>query len=265
MEDTRLTTTQRKMLQVGVVVLLALFLGVFFFLRREKNEEQPTPKLKNTTVYLQDSKLQVFDDTYSLVEYSDKVSIHYPYLLVTKPALQTTYIYNLDQKKKEKEVKEVLLDYSENNQLYTKGKTTLFNSVDLGVVCQKGFIKSTDEVLCITNLSKDGVPNMLITINLKTVKNRDLDISQTGILTDLKVINNKIYLGEIDLNTNKSRILVDKQPIDVPNIVSLIYEMKQKPYFASFKSELNKNTESYYSIEENKATKQEGNKIYLYR
>lgn len=79
------------------------------------------------------------------------------------------------------------------------------------------------------------------------------------------MINDKIYLGEIDLNTNKSKVLIDKQPIDVPNIVSVIYEMNSKPYFASFKSELNKNTESYYLIEGNQITKQEGNKIYLYK
>lgn len=265
MEDTKLTTKQRKLLQIGVVLLLILFMGTFFLFQNRKQEEQPTPKIKNPTVYLQDSKLQVFDDIYDFSDYSDKVSVHYPYLLVTKPKLQTTYIYNLDEKRKVKEVKEILLDYFDNNQLSTKGKTTFYNNTDLGIVCEKGFIKDTDTVYCITKLSRDGVPNMLTMINLKTNKNAGMQTSLTGIYTDLKIINGKMYLGEIDTNTNKSRILVDKQPIDVPNIVSFIYEMKQKPYFASFKSELNKNTESYYLIDHGAAIKQEDNKIYFFK
>ncbi|QQG40573.1 MAG: hypothetical protein HYV37_03320 [Candidatus Levyibacteriota bacterium] len=255
-----LTKKQRRVFQLGVFILLVLFMIGFFFFNQKK-EEQPT--LKNTTVYLQDDKLKVFDDAYSF-EYPDRMSLHYPYFLVIKPGIQTTYIYNLEQKKKEKEVKEVLLDYSTIGQLYTKGKTTFLNNQDLGVLCEKGFIKSTDDVLCLTKYDVNAVQNMLITINLKTLKNRDLYVSR-GILSDVKVINDKIYLGEIDTHTHKNHILVDKEPIGVPNIISTIYEMNGKPYFASFKSELNNNTESYYLIENDKVTKQKGNRIYLFK
>lgn len=260
-EENKLTKKQRRFLQIGVIVLLVIFITGFFLFTRKKDE--PQPKLKNTTVYLQDSKLQVFDDSYPIV-YPDRISLHFPYLLVIKPAQQTTFIYNLDQKAKEKEIKEVLLDYSNIGQLYTKGKTTFLNSQNLGVLCDKGFIKSADEVLCLVKYDINAVQNMLITINLKTLKNRDLYVSK-GILSDVKVINNKIYLGEIDTYTHKNHILVDKQPIGVPNIISTIYEMNGKPYFASFKSELNQNTESYYLIDGDKVTKQEGNRIYLFR
>lgn len=104
------------------------------------NRKEPTPTLKNTTVYIHDSNLQVFDDSYSLAQFPDRISLHYPYLLVIKPTIQTTYIYNLEHKKKEKEVKEVLLDYSNESQLYTKGKTTFLDEQDLNVLCDKGFI-----------------------------------------------------------------------------------------------------------------------------
>lgn len=260
-EENKLTKKQRRFLQIGVVTLLVIFIAGFFFFTRKK--EEPQPKLKNSTVYLQDSKLQVFDDSYPVV-YPDRISLHYPYLLVIRPAQQITYIYNLEQKQKEKEIKEVLLDYSNIGQLYTKGKTTFLNSQDLGVLCDKGFIKSADEVLCLVKYDINAVQNMLITINLKTLKNRDLYVSK-GILSDVKVINGKIYLGEIDTYTHKNHILVDKQPIEVPNIISTIYEMNGTPYFASFKSELNQNTESYYLVEDNKVEKQEGNRIYLFR
>lgn len=261
-KENTLTNKQRRSLQIGVGILLILFLIGFFLFKNKK--EVVAPKLKNTTVYIQDSKLQVFDDTYSLAQYPDRISLHFPYLLVIKPAEQKTYIYNLEQKTKEKEVKEVLLDYTPNNQLYTKGKTTYLNNQDLGVLCEKGFIKSSDEILCLTKYDINAVNNMLITINLKTLLNRDLYTSR-GILSDVKVVNGKIYLGEIDTYTHKNHILVDKTPIGVPNIISTIYEMNGNPYLASFKSELNKNTESYYLIEGNKAIEQEGDKIYLYR
>lgn len=259
-EESKLTTKQRRLLQFGVVVLVALFILSFFFFRPNN---EIISQLKNTTVYLQNSNLQVFDDSYSL-EYPDRFSLHYPHLLIVKPYEQTTYIYNLEQKKKEIEVKETLLDYSNNNQLYTKGKTTFLNNQDLGVLCEKGFIKSEDEVLCLVKYDRYSVNNMLVTINLKTLKNHDLYISK-GILSDVKVIGNKIYLGEIDTYTNKSRILVDEEPIAVPNIISAIYEMNGQPYFASFKSEFNGNTESYYSIDDEKVTKQEGDRVYLYK
>jgi hypothetical protein len=259
-EESKLTTKQRRLLQLGVVVVVALFiLGFFFF--RPNNEL--IPQLKNNTVYVQNSNLQVFDDSYSL-DFPDRFSLHYPYLLIVKPYQQTTYIYNLEQKKKEKEIKETVLDYTKDNQLYTKGKTTFYNDKDLGVLCEKGFIKSADEVLCLVKYDRYSINNMLITINLKTLKNHDLYLSK-GILSDVKVIGGKIYLGEIDTYTDKSRILVDEESISAPNIISAIYEMNGQPYFAAFKSELNGNAENYYLIGGDKVTKQEEDKIYLYK
>src|SRR3989344_636065 len=246
-----LNKSQRRLLQLGVVLILSLFLiGYFFFV----NKRDPEPTLKNPTVYLQDSMLYAFDDTYSLAQYPDRISLHYPYLLVIKPALNTTHIYNLEQKKKEKEVSEILLDYINNNQLYNKGKTTYLNDLDLGILCEKGFIKSQEEVLCLTKSNVNAVQNKVVSINTATKKSKDLYASK-GIISDIKVVNGKTYLGEIDTFNHKNHILIDGKSIGVPNIISIIYEMNEKPYFAAFKSELNQNTENYYLIEDNQVTK----------
>lgn len=252
---------QRRLLQLGVALILALFLIGYFFI---VNKKEPEPTLKNPTVYLQDSMLYAFDDTYSLVQYPDRISLHYPYLLVIKPTENTTHIYDLERKKKEKEVQEILLDYTNNTQLYTKGKTTFLNEQDLGILCEKGFIKSPEEVLCLTKSNVNAVQNKVVSINTTTKKSKDLYASK-GIISDVKVISGKTYLGEIDTFNHKNHILVDDKSMGVPNIVSLIYEMNEKPYFAAFKSELNRNTENYYLINENEVLKQEGDKIYLYK
>lgn len=256
-----LNKNQRRLLQLGVALILSLFLiGYFFFVNKKETE----PTLKNPTVYLQDSILFAFDDTYSLAQYPDRVSLHYPYLLVIKPTQNITYIYNLEQKKKEKEVSEILLDYTNNTQLYSKGKTTYLNDQDLGILCEKGFIKSPEEVLCLAKSNVNAVQNKVVSINTTNKKSKDLYTSK-GILSDIKVINGKTYMGEIDTFNHKNHILVDGKTIGVPNIVSLIYEMNEKPYFTAFKSELNQNTESYYLIEESMVVKQESGKIYLYK
>jgi hypothetical protein len=256
-----LTKKHRRILQITVAVIALIFVAGFFFLTRK---EEPITSLKNNTVYVQNSNLQVFDDSYDISQYPDRISLHYPYLLVIKPTIQTTYVYNLEQKVKEKEVKEVLLDYSNSDQLYSKGKTTFLNSRDLGVLCDKGFIKSSEEILCLKKYDVNATDHELVSINSQTLKSRNIYTAR-DILSDVKVINNKIYLGEIDTYNNKNHILVDKEPIAVPNIISVIYEMNGQPYFAAFKSELNGNMESYYLIDGDKVTKQEGDRIYLYR
>ncbi len=263
-EEKTLTTNQRRLLQMGVVVLLVIFMIGFFFFQFNKNKKEETTKLKNTTVYIQDDKLQIFDDVYTFIPYPDKLNLHYPYLILVKTGIQTTYIYNLEQKKKEKEVKEILLDYTNGNQLYTKGKTTLYNNQDLGVLCEKGFIKSPDEILCVTKYSQNSFNYKLVSISPQTKVQKDVYTSE-GILTDVKVINNQTYLGEIMTLTKNNRIVIDNKPIESPNIISLIYMMSGRPYFASFKSVLNHNTESYYLIDMGKVVIQGGNRVYLYK
>jgi len=255
-----LSQRQRKLLQLGVVLMLLLFLaGYFFFFGKKNNNTQ----VKSTSITLKDSKLQVFDDTYTFNQFPDKIVMHYPYFLVVKPDQQKTIIYNLVEHKKEKETKEILLDYFKGDLLYSEGKVTYFNQQNLGILCEKGFIKSKEEILCIAKTDKDVVTNMLVLINTQTEKRKEIYRSQ-DLISALSVINNKVYLGEINLYNKKNYILINKERAEIPDVVSIIYEMKEKSYFASFKSALNKQKESYYIIDTQAQKVAEG-EIVLYK
>ena len=248
-----LDKNQRKLLQWGVVLMLVVFLiGYFFFVSR-----------RNTTVYLENQNLHVFDDS-MIFTYPDRLSMHYPYLLVVKPEKQITEIYNLEQKKKEKEVGEIALDYQNSMLLYVKGATTFIDKQDLDILCEKGIIKSPQEILCVTEVNPNSIQNKLISIDLKTKKQKDLYVSQ-NIITDLNLIQNSSYLGEIGIYDHKNYLVIDGKSMDVPNIVSMIYEMQGKPYFASFKSALNEQKESYYQLDGNRVAEQKDNKVILYK
>jgi len=251
---------QRKLLQIGVVLILALFLIGYFLLAKKT----PESKLKNNTVYLENSALQVFDDTYSLSQYPDKVLMHYPYLLIIKPSQPISYIYNLQTKTKEKDLKQSLLDYDGKNILHNNGKNTFINQEDLGLLCDLGFIKSASEVLCVTKVDPNFAENKLVSIDVAFKKQKDVYTSK-NLITAISVINNITYLGINDLYTHKNYILIDKTQIEFPDVASLIYEMNSKPYVASLKSAFNNNTESYYVIDGEKSGKQNDNKIMLYR
>lgn len=254
-----LNANLRKLLQYGVALILALFLIIYFvFLNSKQN------KVKNNTVYLQNGKLQVFDDSIIFNQFPDKLAFHYPYLVVIKPTQKTSTIYNLENKRQEKEVKEIVLDYYKDNLLFNRGATTFYNKQDLGILCEKGFIKSQSEILCVTKQYTNYVENKLISINIKTKEQKNV-YSSNNLITDVSVIGNDVYVGEAEFQTHKNYIYINKEKIETPDIVSLIYQMNGKPYFASFKSALNNQKESYYLIENNKTLKQEEGKIILFR
>ena len=253
-----LNTNQRRLLQFGAALLLVVFLTVFFVVSRKSQ----SITVKNNTVYLQDAKLYLFDEVIPMNQYPD-LALHYPYLVVVKPEQQESLVYNLDTKVKESEIKQVVLDYFGGNSLYNVGNSTFFNKQDLKVLCEKGFIKSSSEILCITKINKNNVENKLVSIDVNTKISKDVYTSKE-LLTDVSVINNNTYLGEIDLSTNKSSIVINKDSYEVPDVVSLIYEMNGKAYFASYKSAFNGQKESYYLMENNQAVKQENDKILLY-
>ena len=85
-----------------------------------------------------------------------------------------------------------------------------------------------------------------------------------NLLTTVSVINNEIYTGEINIETKQNYLSINKQLIPVDNAVSLIYPLGDKPYFASFKSDLNKNTESWYWIKGSSPIKRKETVIYFY-
>lgn len=254
---------QRKLLAFGVVLMLAVFLiWYFFFMNKKITDEQSI----NTTVYLRDSKLHIFDDVYTLKQYPDKILLHYPYLLIIQADKPLTIIYNLETKQKEKEIKEVLLDYYKGNIVYNK-KQSFYNNINLDEYCDSAFIKSEKEILCIVRSNQDSHNNMLISIppdrpNLWKSVYQSPDYN---ILTAVSVINNNLCVGEIDFDTKKSYLTINKQTFPVNNIVSLIYEMDGQPYFASFKSALNNQEESYSFIDKTSSREEEKGKILLYR
>ena len=248
---------QRKLLAFGVVLILAVFLIVYFFSINKKIIEH-----KNNTVYLQNSKLFIFDDVYTLKQFPDKVLMHYPYLLIVQTDKPLTTIYNLETKQKEKEIKEVLLDYYQGNIVYNK-KFSYFNTVNLDKYCDSAFIKNSDEVLCIAKSNGDSYNNQLYNIQTKIPNHSTRIYKSANILTTVSIINNDIYIGEIDFKTKQSFLTINNKSYPVDNIVNLVYPIKAKPYFASFKSELNDNTESYYSIENNRKVMYEDKIIFF--
>ncbi len=248
-----LDKNQRKLLQWGVVLMLCVFL-IGYFLFVSKND---------TTVYLENQNLHVFADSMNF-SYPDRLSMHYPYFLVIQPEKQITHIYNLEQKTKEKDVDEVALDYQNGKLLFVKGATTLFDKQDLGILCEKGIIKSEQEILCVSKVNPNSMQNKLVSIDLKTKKQKDLYSSQ-NIITDLNLIQNNYYVGEIGMYDHKNHLVIDGKSMDVPNIVSMIYEMQEKPYFASFKSALNMQKEAFYEIAESSIIEQKDSKVILYK
>jgi len=253
-----LNQSQRRILQFGVVVLLAVFLaGWFYFMNRTPSNEDA----KNTTVYIQDSMLYAFDDTYDISQYPNRISMHYPYLLVIKPTEQKTYVYNLPTREKT-ELNEAVLDYSDDGVLKNSGKTTIFNEADLGVLCEKGFINSDAEIICLTKINSNTVENKLVSIDVESKKQTELYVSD-DLVSDFSVINDTVYLGEIDLYTKQNYLVIGDERVEVPSVVNLIYQMDGKPYFATFKGELSEE-EVYYQAKGDKIELQNG-LMYLFK
>jgi hypothetical protein len=241
-----LSKKQRKLLQWGVVLMLGVFLiGYFLF------QEQ-----KNTSVFVDDQKLHTFDEIMSL-EYPNRLTIHNPYLLLVQPEEQLTHIFNLNDRKIENTVKEISLDYQDGKLLYMKNNSTFLDELDLGILCEKGLIKSPTEVLCVTKINPDTNTHKLVSINLGTQVQKDVYVSK-NIITELGLSHDKFVLGEINTYNRKNYLVIDGEQFEVPSVVSLIFENQDRSYFASFKNALN-SQEAYYEIVDNKAIKQEGN------
>ncbi len=249
-------SNQRKMLQIGVAILLAVFLIVYFFF-------QLNGAAKNNEVILEDSKLQVFDDTYTFNGYPDKILIHYPYFLLVQAEKPLTIVYNLETKEKEKDAKDVLLDYYKGNIVYNK-KDSYFNDKNLGEFCDSAFIKSTEEVLCITKRSRDSVDNMIISINPEKPNLWKRVYQSDNILTAVSVIDNNLYVGEINFKTKQNYISINGKTLPVESTVNVIYEMEGKPYFVSFKNVYNDKAR-HYIINGKSITQETESKIYFYR
>lgn len=253
-----LNNNQKKFLQFGVIALLFIFLVAWFLFNRDEN---PIISEKNTTVYIEDSTLHAFDDTYDLSKYPNRVSVHLPYLLVIQPGEQKTVVYDLDNKEKVEEFNESLLDYYNDRQLKNIGRSTFLDDLDLGVLCEKGLIKNDQEVLCLTKVSSNNVENKLISIDIPSKIQKDIYVSK-DLITDFNLIGDKVYIGEISLFNKQNYLIIDAEKIEVPSIVNLIYEMGGRPYFATLKGELSSN-DIYYQIENDRISKIESNVVKI--
>jgi len=254
----KLDASQRRLLQFGVILILLMFLVAYFVIQRKS-----IPIIGNNEVSLEKSKLTIFNDIYTFNGYPDRILIHYPYFLLVQGNKPLTIIYNLETKQKEKEIQDILLDYYDGNIVYNR-KETFLNDKSLGEYCDAAFIKESNEILCITKWSSDSFDNLLLSIDPEK-PNLARNIYQSdNILATVSVINNDLYVGEINFETKQSYLSINKKTIPVDNIVSLIYPKDEKPYFASFKSELNNNTQSYYLINSNQIVKQGDGKLIFF-
>lgn len=241
-----LSKKQRKLLQWGVVLILCAFLVAYFLFQEQKN----------TSVFVDDQQLHAFDEIMPL-EYPNRIELHEPYLLVVQPEEQLTHIFNLEDLEIEKTVKEIVLDYQDGKLLYMKNDSTFLDELDLGILCEKGLIKSATEVLCVAKVHPDTVTHKLVSINLQTMVQKNVYVSK-NIITELGLSKGKYVVGELNTYNKKNFLIMDGQSFEVSSVVNLIFEKQGRLYFASFKGALNPK-EAYYEIVDNQAIKQEGN------
>jgi hypothetical protein len=171
--------------------------------------------------------------------------MHYPYFIVVKRDEWKSTIYNIDTKKKEKTFAQIILDYYKGNIVYNKqGIETYYNGKTLGNLCDQAFIKSSNEILCVTRPDKNKISNKLISINPQTLEQKEI-YKSNNILTAIYYQKEIQYIGEYNFKTNKSYLITNKKSIPAVDLINIIYPMNNQIYLASFKSQRNKLTESY--------------------
>lgn len=240
-----LNLNQRRLFQIGIVSLLLVFFVTLFFIFRNSATKH------SSSVILQDSTLQVFDKTYNNFDYPDRISVHYPYLLVVEPTKTTTTVYNLEKKEKVAQFKQVLLDYDGKNTLYNE-KQTFFNNTNLGVLCESGFMKSNEEVLCA--VSSTSSKSRILSVDTKSKTQKPV-YETSNLITYVTLINGKIYVGEIDTETNSFYLMVKREKIKIATPIQLVYTLDNEIFVASFRSVFTNEKIVNYKIERDKAIK----------
>ncbi len=272
MDGRTMNEEKRNKLKIIVILFLIGFFviyGTSMYLKyaSTKINKGGNENINNSVIFAQPN-LQIFDYKEQLNAYPDRVSIHYPYLIVVHPDKFISQIYNLETKQKEKKITEVVLDYFKGNSVYNKqGYVTHYNNKNLGLLCDRAFIKSSKEILCIIRPDINKQDNKLISINSQTLEQKDIYTSQ-NVLTAIYFDKETLYIGEYNFVTNKAFITVNNKTTPIDDLVNIIYPMDNKMYAGSFKSLRNNQSESYYEIinnNNNLATKLVGkNKIVFY-
>jgi len=245
-----LSSETRNKLKVGLLLLVIAFFivyGVIMYFKYTPSKNA-TEAIKTNTVTFSQPDLTLFSSKETLSLYPDRITIHYPYLIVVRPDDWKSEIYNMNTQKKEKVVNEVLLDYFNNDSVYNKqGFETYFNNKNLGILCDRAFIKSSTEVLCVYRPDKNKQDNKLISINTKDLSQKEL-YSPRNVITAIYYDKDNLYVGEYDFAMQKASIMVNNMSTSIEDLVNVIYPMNNKFYAASFKSLRNNKTESYYEI-----------------
>jgi hypothetical protein len=246
-----LTNEKRYKLKMGVILLVLIFLvvyGTLMFLKYTQSHQDKTQVKANGQVIFEQPKLKFFNYKVQLNTYPDRIAIHYPYLVVVRPDEFRSEIYNMETKRKEKDIHEVNLDYFNGIIVYNKqGYQTYFNDKNLGLLCDQAFLKSKTEIFCITRPDQNKQENKLIAINPQTLEKKDVYTSQ-NVLTAVAYYKGTLYIGEYNFEKNKAYIAVNGTTVPIGDLVNVIYPMDNNIYAASFKSMRNKQVERYYEI-----------------
>lgn len=241
---------QLKIIVILVAIVFCVIYGTVMFLKYTQEPTAGKQTKENGQVVFEQPKLKFFNYTQQLSAFPDRITIHHPYLIIVRPNELKSEIYNIDTKRKEKEIKEVILDYFNGDMVYNKqGYRTYFNDKDLGLLCDQAFIQSKTAVLCIIRPDQNKQDNKFISINPETFEQKDIYQSQ-NVLTAVYFDKDTLYIGEYDFVKNKSFVTANGKTALVGDLVNIIYPMEDKMYAASFKSLRNKQIESYYEIEQ---------------
>jgi uncharacterized protein YqfB (UPF0267 family) len=245
-----LTTETRNKLKIGVLLIAMAVLviyGTVMYFKYAPTQAQEKPAENNTVVFSQPT-LTFFSLQEQLALFPDRIMIHDPYLVVVRPDEWKSEIYNMQTKKKEKEVNEVILDYSAGNSVYNKqGFETYYNKKNLNILCDQAFIKSPTEILCVTRPDTNKKENELLVVNTQTLSQEQV-YKPSKVITAIYYDKDIMYVGEYDFAAQKALIVVNNLSSSVDDLINVIYPMNNKLYAASFKSLRNKKVESYYEI-----------------
>lgn len=246
-----LTTETRNKLKISVILIVIAFLiiyGIVMYFKYAGSSSKTKAETITPQVVFQQPNLQFFQFRQTLNEYPDRITIHYPYLVVVRPDDWKSEIYNMQTKKKEKEVSEVILDYFAGNAIYNKqGFETYYNKRNLNILCDQAFIKSPDEVFCVTRPDKNQQQNELVVINTQTLNQKPVHKS-SNVITAIYYDKDTLYVGEYDFAAQKASIMVNNMSSSIDDLINVIYPMNNKLYVAAFKSLRNNKIESYYEV-----------------
>lgn len=254
MELTDERRTELKKIVVICLIAFLLFYGIFMYFKYFKHDNKQGNSTENNSIIFTQPNLQIFSYKEKLNLYPDRILMHYPYFIVVKPDEWKSTIYNIETKKKEKTIPEIVLDYYKGDIVYNKqGYDTYYNNKKLGILCDQAFIKSKKEILCITRPDKNQIANKLISINPQTLEQKALYEPQ-NVLTAIYYEKNTLYVGEYNFETNKAYLTVNGKTISSQDLINVIYPMNTSIYLASFKSQRNNLKESYVEYNKKKYT-----------